>query len=66
MREGETQVIDAGTTTVHVARALPQELRVRVLALSLHVADVLADLPNVTLMMSGGVVRRHERSLVGA
>ena len=35
------------------------------LALSLFVADAVADLPNVTLMIPGGVVRRHERSFIG-
>lgn len=65
VREGEALVIDAGTTTVQVARALPQDLHVRVLALSLHVADELADMPNVTLMLPGGTVRRHERSFIG-
>lgn len=65
VREGETLVLDAGTTTLHVARALRPDLRARILALSLHVADVLADMPNVTLMIPGGVVRRHERSFVG-
>lgn len=65
VRDGETLIIDAGTTTLHVARALRPDLRVRALALSLYVADVLADMPNVTLMIPGGVVRRHERSFVG-
>lgn len=65
VREGETLIIDAGTTTVHVAESLRPDLHLRVLALSLRVADVLADMPNVTLMIPGGVVRRHERSFVG-
>lgn len=65
VRDGETLVLDAGTTTLHVARALRPDLRVRALALSLYIADVLADLPHVTLMIPGGVVRRHERSFVG-
>lgn len=65
VREGETLVLDAGTTTLHVAQALRPDLRARVLALSLHIADALADMPNVTLMIPGGVVRRHERSFVG-
>lgn len=65
VRDGETLILDAGTTTLHVAQALRPDLRIRALALSLYIADVLADLPNVTLMIPGGVVRRHERSFVG-
>jgi DeoR/GlpR family transcriptional regulator of sugar metabolism len=65
IRDGETLIIDAGTTTIHVAEALPSDIRVRAMALSLRVADILADMPNVTLMIPGGVVRPQERSFVG-
>ncbi len=65
LRDGETLILDAGTTTLEVARALPSDRRLRILALSLHVADAVADLPNVTLMIPGGVVRKHERSFIG-
>lgn len=65
LRDGETLVLDAGTTTLEVAQALPSDRRLRILALSLFVADAVADLPNVTLMIPGGVVRRHERSFIG-
>ncbi len=66
VRDGETLIIDAGTTTLHVAEALGRDIRLRVMALSLRIADVLADMPNVTLMVPGGLVRHHERSFVGA
>ena len=65
IRDGETLIIDAGTTTMHVAQALPVDIRVRAMALSLRIADILADMPNVTLMIPGGVVRPQERSFVG-
>ena len=65
VRDGETLILDAGTTTLEVAYALPSDRRLRVLALSLFVADAVADMPNVTLMIPGGVVRRHERSFIG-
>lgn len=65
VRDGETVIVDAGTTTLHVVRNLRRDLRIRALALSLFIADELADLPNVTLMIPGGQVRRHERSFVG-
>ena len=65
LRDGETVIIDAGTTTLHVARSLRRDIRIRALALSLFIADELADMPNVTLMIPGGQVRKHERSFVG-
>jgi DeoR/GlpR family transcriptional regulator of sugar metabolism len=65
VRDGETVIIDAGTTTLHFVQNLRRDLRIRALALSLFIADELADMPNVTLMIPGGQVRRYERSFVG-
>lgn len=65
VRDGETVIIDAGTTTLHLVRNMRRDLRIRALALSLFIADELADMPNVTLMIPGGQVRRYERSFVG-
>jgi DeoR/GlpR family transcriptional regulator of sugar metabolism len=61
VRDGETVIIDAGTTTLHMVQSLRRDLRIRALALSLFIADM----PNVTLMIPGGQVRRYERSFVG-
>jgi DeoR/GlpR family transcriptional regulator of sugar metabolism len=65
LRDSETVIIDAGTTTLYVVRSLRRDIRIRALALSLFIADDLADMPNVTLMIPGGQVRRQERSFVG-
>lgn len=43
-----------------------RDLRNRALALSLFIADALADMPNVTLMMPAAQVRPYERSFVGS
>lgn len=66
LHEGETVVIDAGTTTVHVAEALRGRRGLRVLALSLRIADVLVDEPDMTVMVPGGIARAGERSLIGS
>jgi DeoR/GlpR family transcriptional regulator of sugar metabolism len=66
VRDGETVIVDAGTTTLHTVQNFRRDLRIRALALSLHIADALADMPNVTLMIPGGQVRPYERSFVGA
>ena len=59
-------VLDAGTTTLAVARALQGRRNLRVFALSLHIAAVLADEPGLTTMIGGGIIRPGERSLIGA
>ncbi len=64
LQEGETVVLDAGTTMLEVAAALKGR-ELRVLAVNLRVADVLVDEPGISLMVSGGAVRPGERSLVG-
>ncbi len=66
LRKGETIILDAGTTTLEVARALRDKHELRVLAMSVHVANVLVDQPQITLMLCGGVVRLGELSLTGA
>lgn len=66
LSKGETVILDAGTTTLEVARALRGGPELRVLAMSLHVANLLFDQPQITLMLCGGVVRFGELSLTGA
>jgi DeoR/GlpR family transcriptional regulator of sugar metabolism len=64
LHDGETVVLDAGTTALAVAEAL-RGRQLRILATNLRVADVLADEPGIALMVSGGAIRPGERSLVG-
>jgi DeoR/GlpR family transcriptional regulator of sugar metabolism len=66
LHEGETAILDAGTTTLEVARALRGRRNLRVLALSLHIADMLVDEPGLDVMVAGGIARAGERSLIGA
>jgi len=62
---GSTVLLDAGTTTVHVARALLDRAPLTVVTLSLPVAEVLADQPGIRLLVVGGEVRAGERSIAG-
>jgi DeoR/GlpR family transcriptional regulator of sugar metabolism len=64
LQEGETVVLDAGTTVLEVARAL-RGRELRILAVNLRVAAVLVDEPGISLMVSGGAVRPGEQSFVG-
>jgi DeoR/GlpR family transcriptional regulator of sugar metabolism len=65
LHDGETAILDAGTTTLELARALRGRRNLRLLALSLHIAEVLVDEPGLTVMLGGGVARPGERSLIG-
>jgi DeoR/GlpR family transcriptional regulator of sugar metabolism len=62
--DGQTIMIDIGTTTLQLARAL-RGRRVTVITSSLAVMDELCPEESIELVMLGGVVRRNYRSLVG-
>ncbi len=63
--EGETVILDTGTTTYEVARALVGRRNITVLTTSLPIAELLADEPGIRVMLPGGLIRQGERSLVG-
>jgi DeoR/GlpR family transcriptional regulator of sugar metabolism len=64
VRDGDCVVLDIGTTTMMLARAL-RGRPVMVVTASLAVLDVLRDDPEVELVLLGGMVRRTYHSLVG-
>lgn len=64
--DGQTIMIDIGTTTLQLARALRRrELTITVVTSSLAVLEELLPEPSIELVVLGGVVRRNYRSLVG-
>jgi DeoR/GlpR family transcriptional regulator of sugar metabolism len=62
---GSTVLLDAGTTTVHVAAHLVARAPLTIAVLSLQVAQRLADQPGIRLLVLGGESRPGEHSLVG-
>jgi DeoR/GlpR family transcriptional regulator of sugar metabolism len=63
--DGETAIIDVGTTTLELARALGETTNMTVLTPSLRVASELASNPDLRLIVTGGIARPGELSLVG-
>ena len=61
---GSRVLLDAGTTTVHVAAHLIGRAPLTVTVLSLQAAACLADQPGIELLVAGGRSRPGERSLV--
>jgi DeoR/GlpR family transcriptional regulator of sugar metabolism len=62
--DGESVVLDSGTTCLEVARALAHR-RVTVMPLSLHAVNVLTGAAEVTLLVPGGRPRAGELALTG-
>lgn len=65
-RDDQVILLDAGTTTLEVARHLPPELTATVVTNSPAVAVALADHPNVDVSVLGGLLDKHAQALVGA
>jgi DeoR family transcriptional regulator of aga operon len=67
IRDGETIILDSGTTTAEIARAIRKaELKsINVITNALNVAALLMDVESVRLIVPGGVLRRESNSLSG-
>ena len=67
VREGQTVLLDSGTTTLEVARALRRQKvgRVTVITNSLTIAWELSSVPEISLIMVGGMHRPISRSFAG-
>ena len=59
-------LLDAGTTTLQVARNRPPALRATVITNSPEIAVTLADHPRVEVGMLGGILAKEPRAIVGA
>jgi DeoR/GlpR family transcriptional regulator of sugar metabolism len=64
--DGQVVVLDGGTTTLEVARALPERLRATVVTNSLPIALELADRSALDVITVGGHVRSRSHVTVGA
>lgn len=62
---GMTLVLDTGTTTLEVARAIAGVPELTVLTSSLAIASALYGRENIALILLGGSVRRHSPDLSG-
>ncbi|KAA8881977.1 DeoR/GlpR transcriptional regulator [Nocardia colli] len=62
--DGESVVLDSGTTCLEVARVL-EHRRLTVLPLSLHAVNALTGAPQLTLLVPGGTPRPGELALTG-
>jgi DeoR family transcriptional regulator of aga operon len=67
IQDGETIILDSGTTTAELARQI-RTLNVKsinVITNALNIAMLLSDVPAVRLIMLGGILRQESHSLAG-
>lgn len=65
IHEGESILLDSGTTTTQIARAIKNKRNITVVTTALNIATELAGRPGIRLILPGGVVREKSLSLIG-
>lgn len=62
---GDTIMMDAGTTTLQVAKHIKDKMGIHVVTNSIYVLLELAESPGVEVTLTGGDLRKISRSLIG-
>lgn len=62
---GETILLDTGTTVMQLARHLPKNIEMTVITNSVDITFRLAEYPKIRVIMPGGILRRNSLALVG-
>ncbi len=65
IEEGDTIILDSGTTTMEIAKNLSAFQNLTVITNALNVANVLADCKAFNVIIPGGFLRKNSLSLVG-
>jgi DeoR/GlpR family transcriptional regulator of sugar metabolism len=62
--DGETIILDVGTTVTEVARNIQSRKGLTVVTNALNIAMLLEDFPEITVLVTGGTLRAKQHSLV--
>ncbi len=65
IKNGDTIVMDSGSTTLEVAKNLKAFKDIKLITNSLPIADLVADFNGVEVIVPGGILRKEMRSLIG-
>ncbi len=65
IKDGDTIIIDSGTTTLEITKNLHGFSNLTVITNSLNIAGQLVEYPKIKVIMLGGILRRKSLSLVG-
>ncbi len=65
INDGDTIILDSGTTTLEIAKNLERISNLTVITNSLNIAGQLVEFQNIKVIMLGGTLRRKSLSLVG-
>jgi DeoR family transcriptional regulator, fructose operon transcriptional repressor len=65
VHDGEAIILDAGTTTMQVARHLQDKRGLTVVTNAVNIGLELAHIDSITVVLTGGILRELSKSLVG-
>ncbi len=65
VNDGDTIILDGGTTTSRMAKFITQKKNIRVITNSITVADYLSDYSGVEVIVTGGYLYRKSKVLLG-
>jgi len=65
INDGESVILDSGTTTEEIAKNMHSKLNLNVMTNGLNIADVLSHSESCNVMMTGGTLRRKSQSFYG-
>ncbi|MFZ5808544.1 MAG: DeoR/GlpR family DNA-binding transcription regulator [Chloroflexota bacterium] len=65
IQNGDSITLDVGTTTMEIARHIAGKQNLTVITPCLQIGSLLAENPNIRLILTGGIVRPGELSMVG-
>jgi DeoR family transcriptional regulator, fructose operon transcriptional repressor len=65
IHNGDSIMLDVGTTTLEIARHLYDRQNLTVITPCFQIAALLVEHPGIRLILTGGILRRGELSLVG-
>ncbi|OAM77090.1 DeoR/GlpR family DNA-binding transcription regulator [Devosia elaeis] len=66
VRDGQTLYIDAGSTNLAIAKALPKDMRLTVVTNAPAIATALSDNPKHTIIVLGGLYDQSKGACLGA
>lgn len=66
VKDGDTIIIDAGTTTQELTKNLLPESKITVITNALNIASSLVNHKNIQVIMPGGFLRKESLSMVGS
>lgn len=65
INEGETILLDSGTTIMEMVKSLHKQIEITVITNAIDIAFRLAEYPKIKVIVPGGLLRRNSLSLVG-